>query len=46
MNEPIGLLGFSNAGSSLSTSVWVMTVAACLSMPRFRNSFRSARWNM
>ena len=46
MNEPMGLLGSWKAGSSLSTSVCVTMVAACLSMPRSLNSFRSERWNM
>ena len=33
MKEPIGLLGFLNAGSSLSTSVWLTSVTVSLSMP-------------
>ena len=39
MNEPIGFVGCSNAGSSAATSTWVTTATACRSMPSRRKSF-------
>lgn len=39
INEPIGLVGFLNAGSLALTSVWVTTVATGRSMPMSRRWF-------
>ena len=42
MNAPTGLVGFSKAGSSGETTVWVMTLAVERMMPRALRSFRMA----
>ena len=39
MNEPIGLEGLANAGSSRATSTCVITVTAWRSIPSRRKSF-------
>jgi hypothetical protein len=46
MNEPIGLVGFWNAGSSRSISVCVTSVTTGMRMARRCSALPSAFWNM
>lgn len=46
MNEPTGLVGFWNAGSSRPTTDWVTTATTGRFRPRLVISFRNALTNM